>query len=68
MLSFDTMSGTNLSSWNENFVSTAEASWPGNPVDLIGLSSGALLVIHELDDVLQFALHKDMIFGAGFDN
>ena len=66
--SFDTMSGTNLSSWNENFVSTAEASWPGNPVDLIGLSSGALLVIHELDDVLQFALHKDMIFGAGFDN
>jgi len=63
----NTTTTTDLQSWSPVFEVQPEAQFTGEPIDLIGLSSGVLIVIYSDNGIPQFAIHNDMIFNNSLE-
>lgn len=63
----DTTTTTDLQSWSTVYQEQFEEQWNGEPFDLIGLESGALIVIYMDNSIPQFAIHNDIIFSNSME-
>ncbi|MCX7546181.1 hypothetical protein [Marinicella gelatinilytica] len=67
LFTLENTSDTKLQLWNESLVSSPVANWAGVPIDLVGLKSGALIIMIDEDGIPRLEIQRDILFVNGLE-